>query len=348
MTGIHEKLRKLEAYKPTGTCPEDFAGFWMENLKLDNLETASLELQAISYPLPQVEVFMASLPAGDGVILKGYYLRPAYYKKNLLKYSERDESVAPRFPGLVRFHGYSGNRGQISELLFWALQGYAILGLDVRGQCGETPDGRSYLMGGFSGWMTLGLDSPQNHYFRQVYLDAVRAMEALSRQPEVDEKQIGVFGKSQGGGLAIIAAGLANGFGKDLGMKAQVKAVSAAIPFLADFRGGFEQHSDGPLAELSWYFRLFDPEHKREEEVFKVLDYFDAIHFASLFSDQVSCLVSIGLKDMSCPPPTIYALYNALSGKKKLLVYPEYGHESPDEFVDRQIEFLAGELLILN
>jgi cephalosporin-C deacetylase len=331
MSFIQNKIKELEQYSPSGSCPQDFIRFWTESLKSDHPTTARLELNAISYPLTQVEVFNASLQAGDGVVLKGYYLRPA------LKY---------QFPGLVRFHGYSGNRGQISELLFWALQGYAVLGLDVRGQCGGTPDGRIYTAGGFSGWMTLGLDSPQNHYFRQVYLDAVRAVEALSRQQEVDEKQIGVFGKSQGGGLAIIAAGLVNGLGQEAGMQAQVKAVSAAIPFLGDFRGAYALHREGPLAELEWYFRLSDPEHKREEDIFKVLDYFDAVNFAPYVGEAVKKLISVGLKDTACPPPTVHALYRALTGEKTLLVYPEYGHESPDEFVDRQIEFLAGELII--
>jgi len=102
----------------------------------------------------------------------------------------------------------------------------------------------------------------------------------------------------------------------------------------------------GPIAELSGYFQLFDPEHKREEDVFQVLDYFDAVNFAPWVGQAGGIsLVSVGLKDTSCPPPIVYALSRALSGEKKLLIYPEYGHESPDEFVDRQLEFLAGELL---
>ncbi|AHF05834.1 acetylxylan esterase [Desulfitobacterium metallireducens] len=337
MSLIDEELEKLKSYTASVHRPIDFKDFWQKALQEDFQLTAQLELERISYPLTQVEVFKASLCASDGVMLKGYYLRPA--SVNI-------------YPALVRFHGYSGNRGQISELLFWALQGYAILGLDVRGQCGETPDGRIYPQGGFSGWMTLGIDSPNHHYFRYVYLDAVRAIVALSKQPEVDSERLGVFGKSQGGGLAVISAGLINGLGEEVGLQTKVKVISAAIPFLADFRGSFKMQRDGegPIAELSWYFRLSDPEHKHEEDVFKVLDYFDTVNFAPWVGEAgkkgfvSKSLVSMGLKDTACPPPTVYALYQALSGEKKLLVYPEYGHESPDEFVDRQLEFLAREL----
>lgn len=335
MSLVDEELEVLKSYTPSVHRPVDFKEFWLKTLQEDLGTKSALELKLLSYPLTQVEVFEASLRAGDGVLLKGYYLRPAL---------KREDSNC-LFPGLVRFHGYSGNRGQISELLFWALQGYAILGLDVRGQCGETPDGRVYPKGGFSGWMTLGIDSPENHYYKQVYLDAARAVVALSLQPEIDDERLGVFGKSQGGGLAVITVGLINELGEKIGIQAKVKAISAAIPFLADFRGSFKMQNDGesPLAELSWYFRLFDPEHEHEEEVFEVLDYFDAVNFAPWASSK--SLISMGLKDMSCPPSTVHALYQALSGEKKLLVYPEYGHESPDEFVDRQLEFLARELL---
>ncbi|AGA67828.1 acetyl esterase (deacetylase) [Desulfitobacterium dichloroeliminans LMG P-21439] len=349
---IEDKLRELESIPYLGRYPKDFSEFWLESLRTDHRVTARLELERISYPIAKVEVFSATVLAGDEVELKGYYLRPALTANNTDGLGKRekielslDERVQSQLlPGIVRFHGYSGNRGQISELLLWALQGYAILALDVRGQSGETPDHRVYPSGSFSGWMTLGLESPRRHYFRQVYLDAVRAVAALANQSEVDERRIGCIGKSQGGGLAVAAAALTNTLGKEVGLRSQVKAVSAAIPFLCDFRRGYQLQSDGPLDELVWYFKLHDPEHRGEKEIFKTLDYFDTVHFAPWLGEEVSSLVSMGLKDTVCPPITIYALYRAIHGKKQLLAYPEYGHESPDEFVDRQIEFLAGVL----
>ncbi|HHY25523.1 MAG TPA: acetylxylan esterase, partial [Desulfitobacterium dehalogenans] len=121
MTIIQEAIETLETIPYRGMRPQDFEEFWLESLRGDTRVKARLELEEIPYPLSKVEVFAATLLSGDRVELKGYYLRP--------------RAINPRetLPGLVRFHGYSGNRGQISELLFWALQGYAILALDVRG-----------------------------------------------------------------------------------------------------------------------------------------------------------------------------------------------------------------------
>ncbi|AFL98768.1 acetyl esterase (deacetylase) [Desulfitobacterium dehalogenans ATCC 51507] len=333
MTIIQEAIETLETIPYLGMRPQDFEEFWLEGLRGDTRVKARLELEEIPYPLSKVEVFTATVQSGDQVELKGYFLRP------------RAINLCETLPGLVRFHGYSGNRGQISELLFWALQGYAVLALDVRGQCGKTPDSRVYPAGAYAGWMTLGLESPHTHYLRQVYLDGVRAVEALANQPEVDEKRIGCIGKSQGGGLAVIAGGVINALGQEVNLKGGVKAVSAAIPFLADFRRSYQLQSGGPMEELSWYFQLHDPEHKREEKVFTTLDYFDGVHFAPWLGKETACLVSMGLKDTVCPPSTVYSLYKAICGEKKLLVYPEYGHESPDGFMDQQIEFFAKELL---
>ncbi|MDA8229229.1 MAG: acetylxylan esterase, partial [Desulfitobacterium hafniense] len=203
---------------------------------------------------------------------------------------------------------------------------------------------RPYSKGHFSGWMTLGLDSPENFYYHQVYLDCVRMVEALTRQPEVDSARIGLFGKSQGGGLAIVTSALVNKFtGAVEGLNSSVKAVAAAIPFLCDFPGAYQLHNDGPMQELVNYFRLFDPEHKEEDRIFKVLSYFDALNLAPWVTSNT--LVSIGMRDTACPPATIYAMYSQLKGDKELAVYPEYGHETVDQFIDKQIYHLASELL---
>jgi cephalosporin-C deacetylase len=354
MMGIREqKMAELKKYRPELTRQQDFERFWLmaaeEIFRSDGLPSwriepeereiaeefqvsFNLELADFAYPLKQVKVHQATLEAADGTMLHGWYLYPA------------GAGEQSKVPGLVRFHGYSSNKGKICELLLWALQGYAVLAMDVRGQCGATPDGRVYSSGSFSGWLTLGLDSPLEYYYRQVYLDSIQSIEALARRPEVNGEKIGLFGNSQGGALAIVSAALLARFaGKLEGITAQVAAVSAGIPFLCDIKKAFLEHTEGPWAELDWYFRMHDPLHEREEEIMKTLSYFDAMNFAPWVKCPV--LVSIGLKDTDCPPPTIYALFHHLAGKKELLVYPDYSHESNDNFLDRQIIFLAQELL---
>ena len=54
--------------------------------------------------------------------------------------------------------------------------------------------------------------------------------------------------------------------------------------------------------ELSYYFRLFDPMHLREEEIFTRLGYVDIQNLAHRIRGEV--LMGVGLMDTVCPPST--------------------------------------------
>jgi len=350
---LEEKLLELGKYKPELTREPDFERFWgmaMEEIFPSDASLPSwrihpedgeineeyevsytLDLEDCLYPLKKVRLYQASLEASDGTLLKGWYLCP------------EEAAEGGKVPGLVRFHGYSSNKGKVSELLLWALQGYAVLAMDIRGQCGDTPDARVYSSGAFSGWLTLGLVSPMEYYYRQVYLDCIQIIESLARRPEVDASRIGLFGNSQGGALAMVSAALLTQFAPQIpAITARIAAVNAGIPFLSDMKRAYQEHSDGPWMELEWYFRMHDPLHKRENAIFKTLSYFDVMNFAPWIKSPI--LISAGLKDTACPPPTIFALYNHLSGEKEIVLYPDYGHENIDHHVDKQIIFFAGRL----
>jgi len=337
---IEQKLLALKEYKPELTREADFSYFWeiamQEVFPHGQNEqypvSYELGLENCLYPIEKVKVYKASLQASDGTVLRGWYLCPA------------DAGPGKVVPGLVRFHGYSSNKGKISELLLWALQGYAILAMDIRGQCGDTPDARVYSSGAFSGWLTRGLDSPIEYYYRQVYLDSVQLIEALARRKEVDPLKIGLFGNSQGGAVATISAALLNHFTPKIEcITARIKAVNAGIPFLSDMQKAYKEHTDGPWMEFDWYFRMHDPFHEREDAIFQCLSYFDAMNFAPWV--KCSVLMSVGLKDTACPPPTVFALYNHLGCEKEIIPYADYGHETIDDHVDRQIHFFAQNLL---
>lgn len=354
MGSINDRVAELKKYHPKLTREQDFDGFWrnaMEELFPDKVGVKSwridiesenilkefrvgfdLCLEEYPYPLTQVKVYKAALEAADGTLIHGWYVVPAKGGDN------------NKVPGLVRFHGYSSNKGKICELLLWALQGYAVLAMDVRGQCGDTPDSRTYTSGSFSGWMTLGLDSPLEYYYRQVYLDSVQIIEALARRPEVDADKIGLFGNSQGAALSIAAAALITRFSDEVnGITAKVGAINAGVPFLTDMKKAYQESTDGPWSEFDWYFRMFDPLHEREDDIFTCLSYFDAMNFAPWIKCPV--LIAVGLKDSACPPLTAFALYNHLKGEKEIIVYPDYAHESIDSHVDKQIQFFASKLL---
>lgn len=338
-------IEKFRDYRPETTRQADFEKFWQETLEkvfkdsqdkeidATNNSPVSFDLKLLDYPYPlnQVKIFKASLKASDHTTLHGWYLYPSQTGEN------------KKVPALVRFHGYSSNKGKLCELLLWALQGYAVLAMDVRGQCGDTPDNRVYSSGSFSGWLTLGLNSPWEYYYRQVYLDSVQIVEALARRPEVDSRKIGLFGNSQGAALSLASAALLTRFADRFNITAGIGAVGAGVPFLCDMQKAYLEHRDGPWEELSWYFRMYDPLHKQEEKVFSCLSYFDILNFAPWVKSPV--LIAVGLKDTACPPQTAFGLFNCLESSKEIVLYPDYGHENIDSHTDRQIAFFAEKLL---
>lgn len=55
--------------------------------------------------------------------------------------------------------------------------------------------------GQVKGWVTQGISHVEQSYYHAITMDAVRAVDVASLQPEVDASRIAVVGGSQGGGL---------------------------------------------------------------------------------------------------------------------------------------------------
>ena len=91
--------------------------------------------------------------------------------------------------------------------------------------------------------------------------------------------------------------------------------------------------------ELRSFFRMFDPLHEREDEMFERLGYIDNQHLASRIQAEV--LMPVGLMDAVCPPSTQFAAYNKIASKKSLIVYPDFGHEGLPGCSDRIFDFMA-------
>jgi cephalosporin-C deacetylase len=156
----------------------------------------------------------------------------------------------------------------------------------------------------------------------------VRAVEAARSAPGVDATRVAVAGTSQGGGIALAAAGLVP----------DVAGVLADVPFLCHFRRASEITNAAPYSELAGYLRV----HRGDvEEVFTTLAYFDGVNFAPRV--RAPALVSVGLMDEVCPPSTVFAAYNRLPGEKAIRVYPYSGHEAGDgPHVPERLRFLRG------
>ena len=234
-------------------------------------------------------------------------------------------------PAVIQYQGYGGGRGLVFENVFWAAAGYAHLVMDTRGQgsgwsTGDTPDPAGSAPAQ-PGYMTRGITDPAHYYYRRVYTDAVRAVEFMRTVAGVDGEAIAVTGASQGGGLSLAVAALADG----------IRAVMTDVPFLCDFRRASQVAMTNPYLEIVRYLAAH---RDHEETAFATLAYFDGAVLARQAS--APALFSVALMDETCPPSTVYAAYNAYAGVKEIVTYPYNDHEGGQAFHKvRQVEWLA-------
>lgn len=290
-------LAELVLYDPPLTREPDFDAFWEATLAESAQTPLRPRLTPLEYPARGVQVYEVYYEGWRGARICGWYLVP--------------EGRGP-FPALVQYHGYSGSKGEVYQYLMWALQGYATLAIDVRGQAGASSDPGPYTGGHVSGWMTQGILDPQEYYYRGAYMDAVRALDFLCSRPEVDRRRIGIMGGSQGGGLTLAVAALD---------RRPVLAMPE-MPYLCHFRRALEMAMRGPYPEIAAYLRQYP---KREEQVWRTLSYFDNLNLAPRITCPV--LMTVGLQDDVCPPSTVYAVYNKITSPKEMKVYPYHNHE---------------------
>lgn len=321
-------LEQLREYTSAAREPEDFREFWDRTLA----EAQALPLDAQFSPaenhLSVIDTFDVTFAGFRADPIKGWLHLPA----------NREEGV--RLPVVVQFVGYSGGRGMAHQDTKWAQAGFAHFIMDTRGQgyggvTGQTPDPHpSAGEVAYAGLMTRGIASREGYYYRRVYVDAFRALEAVQSHPEVDPGRIVLSGISQGGGIAIAAAGLAAG---------RLDGIIGAlpdVPFLQDFPRAIDIAVRGPYPEIAGFLNRHRDRYERSLEV---LNYFDGVHLGRAAT--APALFSVAQMDDVCPPSTVFAAFNAYGTaagtEKQIEVYRFNNHEGGQEHHwIRQLQFV--------
>ncbi|MFM9445673.1 acetylxylan esterase [Streptomyces acidiscabies] len=297
-------LEELHEYRSESVAPEDFDAFWTKTLQEAREHDLDARFEPVDTGLTTVDVYDVTFAGYGGHPVKAWFTVPA--------------GATGPLPLVVEFVGYGGGRGLPHEHLLWASTGRAHLIMDTRGQ------GSAWGGGGgtadpvgaapaYPGFMTRGIDAPENYYYRRVFTDGVRAVEAARSHPLADASRTVVLGGSQGGGISIAVAGLVP----------DLAGAAPDVPFLCDFPRATVLTDRHPYREIG----LFLKTHRgRAADVQRTLAYFDGVHFAARAS--APALFSAALEDQTCPPSTVFAAFNAWAhDDKRIEVYDFNDHE---------------------
>jgi cephalosporin-C deacetylase len=311
-------LEQLKSYQPPRVEPADFDAFWQQTLAEARRYPLDARFEPVDYGLRLVESFDVTFRGYGGQEIKGWLQLPRQRSGPL--------------PCVVEYIGYGGGRGFPTDWLVWSNAGYAHLIMDTRGQGstwskGDTPDPEpDGANPHHPGFMTRGILKPETYYYRRVFTDAVRAVEAARAHPAIDASRIAATGGSQGGGIALAAAGL----------EPAIRVVMPDVPFLCHYRRATEITDKHPYREIVNYCVV----HRDQvDRVFATLAYFDGVNFAARC--QARALFSVALMDDICPPSTVFAAYNHFAGPKDIRIWQFNNHEGGGAYqVVEKVKFL--------
>jgi len=284
--------------KPALPAPDDFDAFWAAQKKRLAEMPRNARLTPVEVPREgweaDVECFDVQIDCPGGAPMSGYFGRP--------------KGAAPRScPAWISFHGAGVHSSNLMAAAARA-KTWHMLGMDINahGSPNGKPDAyyKDLQNGRLRGYGLKGIDSRDTCYFLGMYLRIKRALDFLCEQPEWDGKTLIAAGSSQGGGQAIVAAGLDE----------RVSIISAGLPALCDLAGSAAERGAG------WPFGT----RKLSDEQLRTVRYFDACHFAA--RTRARAVVRVGLVDHTCWPTGMLAMCNQLKGTKDILIFHNSGH----------------------
>ena len=319
-------LAELRTYRPEVAEPADFDAFWRDTIAEARRHDQKPSVEKVNNTLTLIDTYDVTFAGFAGTPVKAWLHVPA--------------GVTGPLPTVVQYHGYSGGRCFPHGWNQWAQAGWAHLTMDTRGQGwagggpNPTPDmvidaGQPHV----PGFMTAGITDPHTYYYRRVFTDALRLLDAAVESPFVDPSKIIVTGGSQGGGISLAAAGLATMSGITLA------GVAPDVAFLCHFRRAVELTASLPYGEITQYLAGW---RDQEDATYRTLSYFDGVNFSR--RAQAPALFSVALMDEVCPPSTVFAAYNAYGDgvSKAINVYPHNGHEGGGSYqIDAQLDWFA-------
>ena len=286
--------------QPAAPPPADFDAFW--KAKLDELNKVPMnpELEKVDSGKSGVAYWKVTLGNIRGTHVYGQIARPAEGKK---------------FPALLILQWANVYPLQKIWVTDRARDGWLALDIEPHDLPIDKPESfykEQQSNGPLKDYWTIGNDDRETSYFLRMYLSCYQAVEYLKTRPDWDGKTLVVMGDSQGGGQALMIAGL---------HPENITAALALVPSGCDTLGPEVGHATD---FTHWYDRTEggkDPKKVREAS-----RYYDTANFARHITCPV--LVGTGLRDEVNPPAGVFAAVNQITSPKELIILSKSGHQN--------------------
>ena len=222
-------------------------------------------------------------------------------------YCYYDRAPATPSPLIVHTPGYNS---EVSTHHMLKMEGFNVLHIDPLGYL--TPSGPDESKKRDGGWPVLGdtMASFGREGYREWFLNCIVAVRWALGREENHPDRVSFFGTSQGGMGSLVLGSIFAGRG--------ARCVCSDVPYLQNL--GMGGYDPGFAAQA-------DP-----DRAFRALAMFDGMTHRERLST-MPVLLTCGGKDEVCPPETISALYDVLTGTKSLTYLADTTHGYTQEFV---------------
>lgn len=313
----------VDKIKPYTQEPQDFRSFWQKNVEeLKQVPLSYTKELYKDYCTDKIDCYLVKLQIDKmGHSMYGFL----FYPKNAQP-GKHPVVLCPPGAGIKTIKDPMRNK-------YYAENGFVrfeveIHGLDPRissetfGEISRAFNDRN------GGYLANGLENKDIYYMKHVYVGLVRCIDFLTSLPEWDGKNVAVQGGSQGGALAIIAAGL----------DSRVTQCVANHPALSDMAGYAAKGGTGGYPHF-----CRQPQILSNKDCLNTLAYFDVVNFARYV--KAPTYLTWGYNDVTCPPTTSYAVWNTLKCTKESLLTPINEHWTTAETNRGQMEWIKAHLL---
>ena len=310
----------VDEIRPFTREPADFMDFWNRNIEdMRAVPLSYTQEKAEEYCTDKIDCYLLKIWLNKQNQSVYAYL---FYPKNAQKGS-CPVVLCPPGAGIKTIkeplrHKYYAENGFIRMEM-------EIHGLDPRLPKETFDDITKAFNGRENGYLYNGLQDPDRYYMKRVYLSLIRCLDLLTALPEWDGRNLIVQGGSQGGALAIVAAGLDRRVTQCI---VNHPALSDMAAYSAGRTGGYPHFNkvDGMFTDRNM----------------RTMAYYDVVNFARHVTADV--YMTWGYNDNTCPPTTSYAVWNTFTCPKEALITPINEHWTSDDTEYRQMEWVLKKL----